>query len=100
MRCWQEMIWKTAVFQSGKSCGSGDSACISVAYGRRSNGSGRKFPVFVKQLSKYKIPFEYHVYPFGKHGLSLATDEVAEPDKERFADPHVAVDKALRGVDG
>ena len=45
---------------------------------------------FVKQLSKYKIPFEYHVYPFGKHGLSLATDEVAEPDKERFADPHVA----------
>ena len=32
----------------------------------------------------------YHVYPFGKHGLSLATDEVAEPDKERFADPHVA----------
>lgn len=46
--------------------------------------------LFVKQLSKYKIPFEYHVYPFGKHGLSLATDEVAEPDKERFADPHVA----------
>lgn len=46
--------------------------------------------LFVKQLSKYKIPFEYHVYPFGEHGLSLATDEVAEPDKERFADPHVA----------
>lgn len=30
------------------------------------------------------------MYPFGEHGLSLATDEVAEPDKERFADPHVA----------
>ena len=30
------------------------------------------------------------MYPFGKHGLSLATDEVAEPDKERFADSHVA----------
>ena len=46
--------------------------------------------IFAKQLSKYKVPFEFHVYPFGEHGLSLATDEVAEPDKERFADPHVA----------
>lgn len=46
--------------------------------------------LFVKQLSKYKVPFEFHVYPFGEHGLSLATEEVEEAEKNRFADSHVA----------
>lgn len=46
--------------------------------------------IFAKQLSNHKIPFEFHVYPFGEHGLSLATKEVEEPKKRRFADPHVA----------
>ena len=46
--------------------------------------------IFAKQLSKYKIPFEFHVYPFGEHGLSLATEEVEEAEKKRFADAHVA----------
>ena len=36
------------------------------------------------------IPFELHVYPFGPHGLSLATKEVEQAEKGRFPDPHVA----------
>ena len=41
-------------------------------------------------LVKAKVPVEMHIYPHGVHGLSLATEEVAEPEKNRFADPHVA----------
>ena len=36
------------------------------------------------------VPVEYHLYPKGIHGLSLATDEVQEPEKDRMSDPHVA----------
>ena len=35
-------------------------------------------------------PYEMHLYPVGVHGLSLATPEVEEPAKRRFADPHIA----------
>lgn len=46
--------------------------------------------LFASQLSRYHIPFELHIYPFGAHGLSLATEEVDQPEKERRADPHIA----------
>ncbi|MCL2158915.1 MAG: alpha/beta hydrolase [Oscillospiraceae bacterium] len=31
-------------------------------------------------LSEHKIPFELHIFPYGAHGLSLATAEVAPKD--------------------
>ena len=31
------------------------------------------------QLSKYKVPFEMHIFPDGEHGLSVCTDEVGTP---------------------
>lgn len=46
--------------------------------------------LFAGRLSENKVPFELLVYPYGVHGLSLATPEVAEPDKDRWADEHVA----------
>ncbi len=33
---------------------------------------------YVSALARHKIPFEYHVYPLGGHGLSLCTAEVLE----------------------
>ena len=44
--------------------------------------------LFASKLSAYEIPFEMHVFPYGSHGLSLATPEVSE--SHRPADPHVA----------
>lgn len=41
-------------------------------------------------LAEHGVPCEYHLYPHGVHGLSLATPEVNEPEKGRVADPHVA----------
>ena len=46
--------------------------------------------LFASALSRERVPFELHVYPFGEHGLSLATAEVAEPEKGRLPDDHVA----------
>ena len=46
--------------------------------------------LFANGLSKHKIPFEMHIFPYGAHGLSLATPEVAELKENRLADPHVA----------
>ena len=46
--------------------------------------------LFAAALSRARVPFELHVYPFGEHGLSLATAEVAEPEKGRLPDDHVA----------
>ena len=46
--------------------------------------------LFAGALAAAKVPFEYHVYPAGVHGLSLATPEVAEPEKGRLPDAHVA----------
>lgn len=37
-----------------------------------------------------RVSCELHVFPHGPHGLSLATPEVDEPERRRFADPHVA----------
>lgn len=46
--------------------------------------------LFAEQLAAHHVPVEMHLYPKGTHGLSLATPEVEETEKERFADPHVA----------
>lgn len=46
--------------------------------------------LFADALVKAKIPVEMHIFPHGVHGLSLATEEVAQPEKKRFPDPHVA----------
>lgn len=45
---------------------------------------------FAKKLMEHHIPTELHIYPFGVHGLSLATPDVDEPEKNRLADSHVA----------
>ena len=46
--------------------------------------------MFATALKRSGVPFELHVYPFGEHGLSLATAEVQEPEKQREPDAHVA----------
>lgn len=46
--------------------------------------------LFVSEMIRKHIPVEYHIYPKGVHGLSLATEEVSQPEKGRFPDPHVA----------
>ncbi len=46
--------------------------------------------LFAESLAANRVPFELHIYPRGEHGLSLATKEVEEPEKGRFADAHVA----------
>ena len=46
--------------------------------------------LFASAMSRFDIPFELHIYPFGAHGLSLATEEVAQPEKSRLPDAHVA----------
>jgi len=46
--------------------------------------------LFASALRRCGVPFELHVYPFGVHGLSLATKEVEQPDKGRLPDAHVA----------
>lgn len=46
--------------------------------------------LLINELAKYQIPVEYHLFPYGVHGLSLATKEVAEPGRERMEDVHVA----------
>lgn len=46
--------------------------------------------LFASALRRCGIPFELHIYPFGEHGLSLATEEVEQPEKGRLPDPHVA----------
>ena len=34
--------------------------------------------VFAKKLTEYGIPFELHIYPDGKHGVSLCNDIVGK----------------------
>ena len=46
--------------------------------------------MFANCLAAKEVPFELHIYPYGVHGLSLATKEVEEPQKERYTDAHVA----------
>ena len=46
--------------------------------------------LFVEALLRCNVSLELHLFPKGVHGLSLATKEVEEPSKNRFADEHVA----------
>jgi acetyl esterase/lipase len=48
--------------------------------------------LFAATLLRYHIPVELHIFPFGCHGLSLATPATEEilPHKHRVADPHIA----------
>ncbi|MBQ1310805.1 MAG: prolyl oligopeptidase family serine peptidase [Blautia sp.] len=46
--------------------------------------------LMAQSLLKAGIPMEMHIYPKGAHGLSLATKEVEQPEKNRMEDPHVA----------
>ena len=40
--------------------------------------------LYATALREHNIPFEMHIYPFGPHGLSVATDQVyAEPLNEK-----------------
>ena len=45
---------------------------------------------FAEALNRAGVPFELQIYPFGVHGLSLATEEVEQPEKGRLRDDHVA----------
>lgn len=46
--------------------------------------------LFSKQLKDNHVPQEVHLFPFGVHGLSLATEEVIDAENHRYADPHIA----------
>ncbi|MGN0972822.1 MAG: alpha/beta hydrolase [Aristaeellaceae bacterium] len=46
--------------------------------------------LFANALHQAGVPCELHLYPRGVHGLSLATPEVEEPEKNRLADAHIA----------
>lgn len=46
--------------------------------------------MLAEQMSSHNVTYELHLYPRGVHGLSLATPEVEEAAKRRFADAHVA----------
>ncbi len=46
--------------------------------------------LFATALAAHHIPFSLHTYPQGVHGLSLATPEVDDPEKNRMSDPFVA----------
>ncbi|WP_036611306.1 alpha/beta hydrolase [Oribacterium sp. P6A1] len=54
--------------------------------------------LLVNAMIEHDIKAEYHMYPSGVHGLSLATKEVETPDKGRYPDIHVA-DWFERAVD-
>lgn len=46
--------------------------------------------LLLNELAKNKIPTEYHLFPNGVHGLSLANEEVSQPEKHREPDKHIA----------
>ncbi len=46
--------------------------------------------LFVQALLNAGVPCEYHLYPHGRHGMSLATAETASPEEGLVPDPHIA----------
>lgn len=44
--------------------------------------------LYIQALAKHKVPFEAHIFPYGRHGLSLATKETWSQSAERY-EPHV-----------
>lgn len=57
--------------------------------------------LFAEKLSKKKVPYQLIIYPHGVHGLSLATEEVEEPEEKRFKDAYVAtwMDACIRWIE-
>lgn len=45
---------------------------------------------FAQRLLLHRVFAELHLFPQGKHGLSLATPNVDDPPNSRYADEHVA----------
>ena len=45
--------------------------------------------LFYEALLKAKVPAEMHLYPYGVHGMSLATEEVRQDEKKRLPDVHL-----------
>ena len=45
---------------------------------------------FFEELLRCGVTSELHLFPFGVHGLSLATPQVSQPERNRFPDAHVA----------
>jgi len=46
--------------------------------------------LFVQKLREKKVLFELHLYSHGVHGMSLANEDTAEPDKNRLPDDHLS----------
>ena len=51
---------------------------------------------YAEALSKYKIPFELHVYPFGNHGLSICDETVNDSVSDDMKRNSAWVDDAIR----
>ena len=49
-----------------------------MAYRNRPDGSGDKRSDFGRGLIKSGVSLELHLYPVGRHGLALATEETAD----------------------
>lgn len=47
--------------------------------------------LFAQALRRHNVPFEMHIFPEGRHGLSLATEETAPPSMlDEYVLPHTA----------
>lgn len=57
--------------------------------------------LFAKHLSMKKVPYQLVIYPYGVHGLSLATKGVEQPEKGRLSDDYVATwfDACIRWIE-
>lgn len=57
--------------------------------------------LFLEACIQKGIEVEYHMFPHGVHGMSLATKEVEDLGKNRITDPHIAswFPMALRWLD-
>lgn len=47
---------------------------------------------YASALSKYKVPFELHIYPFGEHGLSTADELTNDELGSRITHVHAWID--------
>lgn len=46
--------------------------------------------MFVQSMCKANVPCEFHMFHSGKHGMSLATEEVKCPEEGLYPDKHIA----------
>lgn len=52
--------------------------------------SPRNSLLYYHALMEHGICAELHIFPYGVHGMSLATKEVESPEEGCYADPHIA----------